>query len=45
VQPGGFSLAEHERFLAANAASIAAFRSAREAAFAVERGAWEAAAA
>jgi urea carboxylase len=45
VEPGGFSLAAHERFLAANAESIAAFRAGREAAFAVERGAWEAAAA
>jgi urea carboxylase len=45
VDPGGFSLAEHERFLAANAAGIADFRAGREAAFAVERGAWEAAAA
>jgi urea carboxylase len=45
VEPGGFSLAEHERFLAANAAGIADFRAGREAAFAAERGAWEAAAA
>jgi urea carboxylase len=45
VRTGGFSLAEHERFLAANAGSIAAFRAGREAAFAAERGAWEAAAA
>jgi len=45
VEPGGFSLAEHERFLAADADSIAAFRAGREAAFATERGAWEAAAA
>ena len=45
VEPGGFSLAAHERFLAANAAEIAAFRASREAAFATERGAWEAAAA
>jgi urea carboxylase len=45
VQPGGFSLAAHERFLAAEAASIARFRAGREAAFALERGAWEAAAA
>jgi urea carboxylase len=45
IEPGGFSLAEHERFLAAEAASIAAFRAGREAAFAAERGAWEAAAA
>jgi urea carboxylase len=45
VEPGGFSLAEHERFLAANAGPIATFRAGREAAFATERGAWEAAAA
>jgi len=45
IEAGGFSLAEHERFLAAEAASIAAFRAGREAAFAAERGAWEAAAA
>jgi urea carboxylase len=40
VQPGGFSLAEHERFLAAHAGEIAAFRALREAAFAAERDAW-----
>jgi urea carboxylase len=45
VEAGGFSLAAHERFLAANAGEIAAFRAGREAAFAAERGAWEAAAA
>ena len=45
VEAGGFSLADHERFLAANADAIAAFRAGREAAFAAERGAWEAAAA
>ncbi|MEA2151587.1 MAG: urea carboxylase [Solirubrobacteraceae bacterium] len=45
IEPGGFSLAAHERFLAAEAGSIAAFRAGREAAFAIERGAWEAAAA
>ena len=44
VELGGFDLAEHERFLAANAAAIAAFRDGREAAFAREREAWEAAA-
>ncbi|UBU09092.1 urea carboxylase [Nonomuraea gerenzanensis] len=38
---GSFSLAEHERFLAANAASIAAFRATQAAAFAAERRAWE----
>lgn len=40
VEPGGFSLAEHERFLAADAAGIAAFRAMREVAFAAERDAW-----
>ncbi|MDX6707807.1 MAG: urea carboxylase [Solirubrobacteraceae bacterium] len=45
VEPGGFSLGEHERFLEANAEKITAFRAQREAAFAAERGAWEAAAA
>jgi len=40
VEPGGFSLAEHERFLAANAAVIATFRAMRETAFAAERDAW-----
>ncbi|HEX4364763.1 MAG TPA: 5-oxoprolinase/urea amidolyase family protein [Solirubrobacteraceae bacterium] len=40
VEPGGFSLAEHERFLVANAESIAAFRASREIAFAAEREAW-----
>ena len=45
VEPGGFSLDEHERFVAANAREIADFRDRREAAFAAERGAWEAAAA
>ena len=38
-----FSLAEHERFLAENADSIAAFRARQGAAFAAEREAWEAA--
>ena len=36
-------LADHERFLAENAESIAAFRAAQAAAFAAERDAWEAA--
>jgi urea carboxylase len=45
IEPGGFSLAAHERFLAANRGEIAAFRAHREAAFAVERTAWQAAAA
>jgi urea carboxylase len=38
-----FSLREHERFLDANAAEIAAFRARRESAFAAERRAWAAA--
>jgi urea carboxylase len=45
IVEGGFSLAEHERFLAANAGPIAAFRALRETAFATERTAWEVAAA
>jgi urea carboxylase len=45
IEAGGFSLAGHERFLAANAGAIGAFRAGREAAFARERDAWEAAAA
>jgi urea carboxylase len=44
IEPGGFSLAEHARFLAAHAEPIAEFRASREAAFARERTAWEAAA-
>jgi urea carboxylase len=43
ITPGVFSLAEHERFLADNAASIEAFRGQQSAAFAAERAAWEAA--
>jgi urea carboxylase len=43
IRPGTFSLAEHERFLAANAESIAAFRARQAAAFEAERLAWEAA--
>nr|WP_246098242.1 hypothetical protein [Rhodococcus spelaei] len=38
--PGSFSLAEHERFLADNADSIAGFRATQVAAFAAERDAW-----
>lgn len=38
-----FSLAEHERFLADNSASIAAFQQQQRAAFADERAAWQAA--
>jgi urea carboxylase len=43
ITPGTFSLAEHERFLADNAASIADFRSTQATAFAAERAAWAAA--
>lgn len=45
TEPVGFSLAEHARFLADHATSIAAFRERREAAFAAERQAWAATAA
>jgi urea carboxylase len=45
IEPGGFDLAAHERYLAKNADAIAAFRAHRESAFARERGAWEVAAA
>ncbi|WP_394250929.1 urea carboxylase [Arthrobacter pityocampae] len=40
IEEGTFSLAEHERFLAENAGSIADFRARQSAAFAVERQAW-----
>jgi urea carboxylase len=40
ITPGDFSIAEHRRFLAANAVSIAAFRRAQSEAFAAEREAW-----
>ncbi|MEY9214467.1 urea carboxylase [Thermobifida halotolerans] len=43
IRPGKFALAEHERFLADNAESIAAFRERQAAAFAAERDAWAAA--
>ncbi|WP_127356637.1 urea carboxylase [Actinacidiphila soli] len=43
VEDGEFSLAEHQRFLAENADSIAAFRARQGAAFGAERDAWEAA--
>lgn len=43
VADGTFSLADHERFLADNAESIAAFRATQSAAFAAERAAWAAA--
>ncbi|WP_225850152.1 urea carboxylase [Streptomyces sp. HPF1205] len=42
VEEGRFSYAEHRRFLAANAESIAAFRARQSAAFAAERAAWAA---
>ena len=41
ITEGTFALAEHDRFLAANAADIAAFRDRQAAAFAAERAAWE----
>ncbi|MFJ6003358.1 urea carboxylase [Arthrobacter sp. NPDC092385] len=40
IEEGTFSLAEHERFLDGNSASIAEFRGRQSAAFAVERQAW-----
>jgi urea carboxylase len=43
TEPVQFSLSEHERFLAANAESIADFTRRRDAAFAAERSAWIAA--
>ena len=43
IDDGTFSLAEHERFLAAEAASIARFRAGQSAAFGAEREAWVAA--
>ena len=43
ITPGTFSLADHEEFLTANAASIEEFRSRQGAAFAAERAAWESA--
>ncbi|TFV51726.1 urea carboxylase [Blastococcus sp. TF02A-35] len=43
ITEGTFSLAEHERFLAENADSIAAFRAQQAAAFGQERADWEAA--
>ncbi|SFA97155.1 urea carboxylase [Cellulomonas marina] len=43
VEEGEFALADHERFLAENADSIAAFRAQQAAAFGDERAAWEAA--
>ncbi|MEV6791972.1 urea carboxylase [Streptomyces sp. NPDC051320] len=43
IEEGTFSLADHQRFLAANAGAITEFRSRQAAAFAAERDAWEAA--
>jgi urea carboxylase len=43
IEDGTFSLAEHERFLEDNAASIEAFRATQAAAFGAERAAWAAA--
>jgi urea carboxylase len=43
IDPGEFALADHERFLSENAASIAEFRGRQSAAFGAERDAWEAA--
>ncbi|MEU0492400.1 urea carboxylase [Nocardiopsis sp. NPDC006139] len=43
IEDGEFVLADHERFLADNAGSIAAFRARQAAAFEAERLAWEAA--
>lgn len=43
ITEGTFSLAEHERFLADNAESIAQFRARQSAAFGAERAAWAAA--
>ncbi|NYI40368.1 urea carboxylase [Demequina lutea] len=40
IEDGTFSLAEHERFLADNADSIAEFRAQQAVAFAAERSAW-----
>jgi len=42
TEDGTFALAEHEAFLAANADSIAAFRSTQAAAFAAEKDRWRA---
>ena len=43
IDPGEFALADHERFLADNASSIAEFRTRQSEAFGTERDAWEAA--
>jgi urea carboxylase len=42
IEEGEFALADHKRFLASNADSIAEFRARQGAAFAAERDAWEA---
>ncbi|NUK06379.1 carboxyltransferase domain-containing protein, partial [Streptomyces lunaelactis] len=42
IEEGTFSLADHQRFLADNAPSIASFRTRQARAFAEERDAWEA---
>ncbi|MFJ8868938.1 urea carboxylase [Streptomyces sp. NPDC102473] len=42
IEEGTFALADHERFLADNAESIAAFRARQATAFGAERDAWEA---
>ncbi|HEY3480947.1 MAG TPA: carboxyltransferase domain-containing protein, partial [Streptomyces sp.] len=42
IEDGEFALADHQRFLAANADSIAGFRDRQSAAFRAERDAWEA---
>lgn len=41
IEEGTFALADHERFLAENADSIAAFRTRQATAFRAERDAWE----
>jgi urea carboxylase len=43
TEDGEFSIAEHDRFLAENSASITEFRTRQQAAFGVERSAWVAA--
>ncbi|HEY0279787.1 MAG TPA: carboxyltransferase domain-containing protein, partial [Solirubrobacterales bacterium] len=42
IEDGGFSLAEHQSFLAREAESIESFRATQQGAFAAERAAWEA---
>ncbi|WP_315093157.1 urea carboxylase [uncultured Cellulomonas sp.] len=43
IEPGTFSIAEHQRFLSQNATDIAAFRAQQSTAFGAERDAWAAA--